>query len=122
MREVQDPEGLLNNHSKAVAAIINLGMDVYDGHGVRVKNALLVHDSPFPEMLGLRKDHKGRYDPILGPASRSLMNGKVGQNSALANLLARFFRTIWTGLYKTIYDTEVLCTAEFLHCLTLVNK
>ena len=72
-------------------------------------------------MQGLRNNHKGGYDPVIGPALRPLINGRIGPNAVLANVLARFLRIVWSRLYEAGYNTEVISTEELLHYITLKN-
>ena len=121
MRVVKESEGQLNNHSKAWASILNLGGAAGEGQSVRIKQALMVHDSPVPVMLGLRKDHKRCDDPIGGPPLRPLMNGKIGPNAPLANLIARVLRPIRSDIQDNLINTEVLSTEEVLYFIHKFN-
>ena len=66
MAEVRKSESVLNNHSRSWAKILSLGRECNQED--RISRALMVFDSNIPAMQGLRKDHKGGYDPFLGPA------------------------------------------------------
>ena len=113
--DVRRSENTLNNHSKSLAKILQLGKECN-------QRALMVFQSSIPAMQGLRKDHKGGYDPVKGPALRPLINGRIGPNAVLANVLARFLRTVRPGLYEAGYNTEVISTEELLHYITLENE
>ena len=74
-----------------------------------------------PKMMGLRKDHKVYDDFVRGPKLRALVNGKVGPNSPLANLLTRLFVPVRFNLQQKV-DTEILSTEELLHHVENFNS
>ena len=63
-------EPLLNNHSKAWAKILNMGLNAGQGQISRIRDALTVKQSNVATLKGLRKDHKSAADPVKGPPLR----------------------------------------------------
>ena len=49
------------------------------------------------------------------------MNGKLGPNAPLANLLARVLRPVRSDLQEKLITTEVLSTEEVLHYIEKFN-
>ena len=54
---VTQSETLLNNHSKSWAKILMMGARQGEGMNQRIIEALMVHSSTVPNLLGFRKDH-----------------------------------------------------------------
>ena len=72
-------------------------------------------------MTGLRKDHKEGWDRVEGPPTRPLVNGKVGANAGLGNLVSRILRP----LRKEVVgkgQSEVVSTEELLRWIEEFNK
>ena len=81
-------EPLLNNHAKAWCKILKLGVTAGYSHSRRIREAMTVEHSNVKHMRGLRKDHKLAPDPVLGPPLRPLVDGKIGPNAPLTNLMS----------------------------------
>ena len=114
-------ESTLNNHSRAWAKLLNLGLNAGDGQPQRIREALIVKNSNVSHLKGLRKDHKAATDPVKGPPLRPLADGKVGPNAPLANLMARILRPVREGMHHII-PTEILSTEEALHLIQEFNS
>ena len=121
IQNVHDHENNLNNHSKSWATTLKFGSEAGDGQHLRIQGALKVNKSTVPKMMGLRKDHKVYDDFVRGPKLRALVNGKVGPNSPLANLLTRLFVPVRFNLQQKV-DTEILSTEELLHHVENFNS
>ena len=67
---------------------------------------------------GQRKDNKVGWDPIIGPKTRRIINGKKGANAGYANVLTRLLRPIRTEAITEI-KTEVASTEEL--CRSILN-
>ena len=74
-----------------------------------------------PAMTGLRKDHKEGWDREEGPPSRPLVNGKVGPNCGLANLISRILRPLRKQVVERT-GNEVISTEELLRWIEEYNK
>ena len=114
-------EKTLNNHSKAWAKVLNVGLNAGQTHPRRIREALTVKHSNVAHLRGLRKDHKTSQDPVSGPPLRPLCNGNIGPNAPLGNLMARLLRTVRSGVHQKI-PTEILSTEELLSHLDLFNS
>ena len=120
--EVLKSEGNLNNHSKAWAKLLNMGMNAGNFQPRRIKEALTVKNSNVAQLRGLRKDHKVTHNAVAGPPLRPLCNGKVGPNAPLGNLMARLLKTVISGMAQNQLNTEVLSTEEVLYYLEQFNN
>ena len=72
-------------------------------------------------MTGLRKDHKVGWDEQEGPPTRPLVNGKVGPNHSLGNLVSRILRPLRKEAVEGM-GTEVVSTEELLRTIEDFNK
>ena len=119
---ISKSEGNLNNHSKAWAKLLNMGMNAGNFQPRRIKEALTVKNSNVAQLRGLRKDHKVTHNAVAGPPLRPLCNGKVGPNAPLGNLMARLLKTVRSGMAQNQLNTEVLSTEEVLYHLEQFNN
>ena len=117
---ILNSEPLLNNHSKAWCKILNFGANAGTDQSQRIKEAMTVKHSNVANMKGLRKDHKLTPDPVKGPPLRAVVDGKVGPNAPLANLMARVLRPVRFGMHSNV-KTEILSTEEALHLIQKFN-
>ena len=114
-------EPLLNNHAKAWAKVLNMGLNAGPGQYQRIREALTVKNSNVAILKGLRKDHKRAANATEGPPLRPLADGKVGPNAHLANLMARVLRPVREGIHDKI-PTEIISTEEALFHLEQFNR
>ena len=92
-RTVLQSEPTLNNHTKAWAKLLNMGLNAGDLQPQHIRKALTVKNSNVAKLGGFRKDHKIAADPVRGPPLRPVADGKIGPNAPLENLMARLLKT-----------------------------
>ena len=99
---IEKAEENLNNHSKLLAKIINLGSNAGENQQSRCAATLKVQQTKIPALQGTRKDHKANTCPIEGPPCRPLVAATHAPNAPISNLLAKVLKDVGNDLANQI--------------------
>jgi hypothetical protein len=99
-------ESKMNAHSVFWTRILQAGKDV--GQMERVKNNMLITETPISPLYCLRKDHKIITDPEVGPPMRPVCGATVSYNGRLSHLMSMLLRDVWMKEEDVCLSTEEL--------------
>ena len=122
MVEIQEAEKIMYQHTTAFCKALGVDKDVgSDGSNQdRMIESFKVVEGGAPKVKNLRKDHKVGWDPVVGPKTRILLDGKKGANAGLAALTTKAIRPLRKEAVEE-FGTEVCSTEELLHSLEQAN-
>ena len=119
IEDILAAEDVLNTSSTAFVKMFNLGEPGENQD--KIAECLKAKETGAPVAKGQRKDHKVGWDPIIGPKTRRVINGKKGANAGYANVLTRLLRPIRTEAIGEI-RTEVASTEELCRSIQDTNE
>ena len=115
-KDHEEIESLLNSHSRCWVRMLGAGTRQSDQK--RIKDDLLVKNTPPAPLYVLRKDHKVTPDPKIGPPTRPV----CGANQAATMRLSYLLNLIISEVWKDNSITVCLSTEEMVAEIDAVNN
>ena len=113
-------EDTLYTYTRALCKILNIGRDAGEGQATRISEGFKVSFSGVPAATGTRKDHKKDWDASEEPATRPIVNAKLGPNSGLGSMISHTIRPLRIEAIKK-QGTEVISTEKLLRSIEDLN-